>query len=1122
MARQIDSGSRKNQDTENIQDSETSCCSTFDSTRSSQGASSACYQSFRTGSAGDGNAERARTARKSQRSAPSSLPFGRAFSLLCLASVFAGQSVLSPVRQAAALALPASRQPGKDTAKANISASAARKIFRASDKFRQHYVGVGPLPNEVDGATASLSAAPEASNAVVEVVTVDAHNIAHQSAASLAQAASLAANTTGRWGQTASYLSGGRTVLFVGGQVSNGSHVSLTNDVFALNVSSIETNSTSGPTEPWKQLPSNGLAPHAFASHIMLGKDENERLWIVGGNTDNCSDVSAWTWSPNGSNDLNSSWTAVNSGEDGRRSGAVAIEVPSQAASVNASSYLLLGGRDALADCRHSAIKQQKRDTAASLSADLWTFATGSSSGEGSARDSAVPSVVGIALDTRNGDFSLQDYSTVTLPGESSVAGDTTSTMFLGGLTASSQYASLDTLWVFYPWVGTWSQVPTQGQAPTGRRGHTATLLKNKTVVIMGGLLEDGSLSNEVYTLDLTQYPAQWAKAPLASDGVIGSPAKAYHSTVLVDDVLIMAFGAGEASETLSGSSSAPPSLYYLDTAAPGGWRWSDSIQGVLSGRGVTTAASSPQQQTAVSHDSPAASSESSSAENSEEGDGHTQSQSNTANGNDVGGQKTPQDGESDPSSPLQISSSTADSPDDSNTGGSEHHADTHADGSQLAGSIQSPSGTNTNSDSGHKSDGNSSSSGSHTGAIAGSLVGAAALAAVCGGLYAYKKRKEGHEEGARQSDMMARNVGGSRPSLPPVSALWFNNVKRRGDSDFEGSLTQSSDLIGNARRMPGRKSLGPRETGWTPSFMQGMNDVAPPQSLTSAARPETLYEDPYLALDHTPVLDHVQSHLGPPTSGYPRFAKSSDSLGNDFSDGEASHFSYPYLSGMHRPSVGEDGTYATPASFEPHGTPLSSSFVPSGRFGTPQMATFATPVEMADQRRSSVPIATAISARGDGNRLASAGYLTNQALSNTWQPELAERRNAVLAQELVSPFDDIHAGVSCEDLESEELCTDAAVHGSSHDAGLSENHLSTSTSCSADLSSLLGQRPQGRAQHESRRVFSDGAATIRSTAREGNVTPVEAYAPRLQTSRRAKRSQLRVMNPSSGVESDA
>lgn len=1093
-----------------------------------------------------------RRATRSRTAASSILSISRAFSLL-IASSLAGESFVSPFRKATAVAVPSNRQFSQNPSKIHFTADPPRSSSpQKSSQFGQQYVGVEELPGEGNGWSYSIvervPAQSLTNTTVVEVVAVESGKIAKSNSKTSHQCKAAAKMVSmGRSGQSATYLANGQTVIFVGGQVSNGSQVALTNDIFALNVSSIVSNSTAGPLQPWQQLRARNLPAHAFASRIVLSSNGADEVWLIGGDTDNCSDAAAWTWSASGNEGLNSSWTPVTVSSHGRRSRATPVEVPSANASSSRSSYLLLGGMDASTDCSIGFRLSRREEDSIGTTADLWALPLAYVSTSEAARNASMPTVQTMAMDMSQGEFSVLDYSTVTLPSTYPSAAEKGTTIFFGGLTASSRFASFAAPWTYNPWTSNWMQVPTNGDVPAGRRGHSSTMLQNGSIAIIGGMLEDGSISNDVFTLDLSQYPALWVKVPIASDSQVQSPAKAYHSTVLVEDVLIMAFGASEEQQQASSSSSFS-SVSYLDTASSNGWRWSDSIQALLSGRGVTATASNSQQQSSAVSKTASSSfgingAVESTAVNAQQvvgGSGKNESSTVSASGTShesatgMGVPSTTSDGSHDRSSVSDTGFDGGDETSATSLGTPRSSAE--GSNNTIGESSMSDQASVSHADlstpiTDQTADGGSSGS-SKTGAIVGSLIGAAALATVCFGVYAYKNRKEAQEHGALESDMVANNNSASVPPLPPVSALWFNNIKPRSDEKSDASLTQAASLFHVSRKISGRKSRGPHGSGWTPSFMQGAEKSMSSQVKTSATRPAILCDDPLLTLEYSPVLANIQSHLGPKTTGgYPRFGASSDSLANEISDGEASHFSYPYLAGMHRPSL-DDMAYASSSTFNHRGTPASSTFLPTSAFCTPNLVHGSkSPAiggsEMGRQQRSNALVAAFMNGRSKFQQAVSTRLIVNQGMSAARSSGEVERRNAVAEQQNACPFDDIYATVPIEDDDLGELGTNFAVLGSEPDSHVERSNMTTSSaSCSTDLNSGLAQAPTTGHHFQSQRVFSDGAATVRSFDHEAAIhwpsTPAARRKSRVQSSRKAKRSQLRVMNPSSGAESDA
>ncbi|CAO1635509.1 unnamed protein product [Jaminaea pallidilutea] len=945
---------------------------------------------------------------------------------------------------------------------------------------------------------------------------------------------SIAAPSSGRWGQTATYLPGAQVIMYIGGQVFNNSKPTLTNDVFALNVSALvnDDNSTAAATaSPWMKLSSSGLPPHAYAAHATLSSDKSEQLWLFGGNTDNCSASSAWTWTAeSGDHGLNGTWSSVNvtDGATSRRARAQAIRAPAgllsgsnkSASAANETAFMLIGGRDASADCD---VTTQKKRAIESLTADFWTVSANSVNRSSNATATSSASLKTLPLDIGNGNFSLVDYSTVMVPSANATSAKQGKTVYLGGLTSKSDYAPWNHFWSLDPWQSKWDKWTAQGDVPSGRRGHTSTLLSDGRIVVIGGLLEGGHFTNEVFVLDGRQSPANWTKATYAKNSTMEAPVKAYHSTVLVNDVLIVAFGAEHNPSSSSkarraearSQSQSESSIFYLDTASAGGWRWSDSIEDVLANRpntALSRAGSKATSQQPVSADSsssstsstaspridpntastvapatpaasissaataaaktatvtdsaapedttataaaPASSAAASSSSIPVDSDESSASQtsdstaaaetSTTGSSDDsseVGASPTTPSAATQPAATTNVGSTTSSS-NNNNAGDGSSNSSNGSDNSNTDGNTGANSSSGGSGDGGDKS--GSADTATKTGAIAGSLLGAAALVGAVGGLYAYKKRREAHQYGNQRADSVlhkmrihrnAKAAATGRSPLPPVSALWFNNVRRRED---DREALRDGEVTANAEFMVQRN----KNNQHPPSFIMDANKftLSDPPMNSAALRSSDMYRGetsrgglsneggPHYSWQNgeepiSPTRSDDGSYLGvaPPTGAYARNGAaqmSSDSLnGGASTDGEASHRSYPFLSAMHydkgSPVVGTPstlgGSNGTPRMMPPTPgsvlLPASSGFYTPG-FYVPTVETGAIASSPTIATRSSLRRISENEAEGRPRRpRLTAG--SSPLLNEVSHPTTPGWQNVDLGANIASPFAD-------------------------------------------------------------------------------------------------------------------
>ncbi len=283
-----------------------------------------------------------------------------------------------------------------------------------------------------------------------------------------------------RWGQTATFLPAHNVVLVVGGQT--GLSGAITNDVWALDVSGLSSNTSSSnaTSQSWRRLSSEGLPAHAYAaaSSVIDPADSSEKLWIVGGVTQNCvQDAPAYVWSAPVGNITAGNWTAVypdNGVSPSRRRGAKAVAL----ATTNSTSIMVSGGTYDVSTCASS--------NGTYMGVDMWSqsssFSTSSSPLISSssatahvvidiAAGTSYSSVQSLALDPRMRDFSLTDYTTVVLPANGTCG---EKVLFLGGKDQNNNLAPLDKFWALDVATGDWEHWNATGLIPSGRMGHTA------------------------------------------------------------------------------------------------------------------------------------------------------------------------------------------------------------------------------------------------------------------------------------------------------------------------------------------------------------------------------------------------------------------------------------------------------------------------------------------------------------------------------------------------------------------------------------------------------------------------------------------------------------------------
>nr|QBH67476.1 hypothetical protein UE_1410 [Ustilago esculenta] len=506
-----------------------------------------------------------------------------------------------------------------------------------------------------------------------------------------------------RWGQTATYLPGQNVVLVMGGQTSIAGEVTI--DVYALDVSYFSDSSLnlSARAQSWRRLSSDGLLAHTFAaaSTTVDPVDGTEKLWIVGGTTQNCAqDAPAYVWSAPVGNTTAGKWSAVyleNGVSPSRRRGATAVTI----ASTNATSVMISGGKFDTSTCASACSSYVEVDlwcqSSSSSSSSLYAISSKSTETTHVGNDMmgmAYALVQSLALDPRIREFSLSDYTTVFLPANGTCG---EKILFLGGKDQNGKMVPLNHFWSLDMATGDWEHWNAAGLIPAGCMGHTAVVTPKGKVFIHGGYLQDPSKFNvdndpisEVFILDPRHLPARWDAAGWKSGSSKPPP--------LVDGP-----AASYSGQSFLAAGSTTP-MHYLDTATlmdAGGLTWSTSAAGVAQARKVvanTASAAAPIQATPV-----------------------------TAPSTLTSVRQTPE------ASPIQESPATSPLVEPN------PQAATPA---LTKASVNVENKPNPNIDvSGNTAAAPTGSS--HTSAITGSFLGVATIAAAVSGIYAYRKRKK-------------------------------------------------------------------------------------------------------------------------------------------------------------------------------------------------------------------------------------------------------------------------------------------------------------------------------------------------------------------------------------------
>lgn len=653
-----------------------------------------------------------------------------------------------------------------------------------------------------------------------------------------------------RWGATATYLQGTKAVLFTGGQTDD--QGTITNETLLLDMrglSNLQLSRVSSRQVPWLHVtaaPHSAAAPStAYAAGVtsasVCGATDGhivDTTFLFGGKTDHCDDQPiAWTYAVqrHGTN-VTGQWISqhLNHTAPVRRAHAQGVLSVGSLAGENDVGVLVLGGQDRDEVC---APKHHGNDLAASMDMfsigpvlDAQCFTPN--------RTMTTPARTYSYKDDLAG-VPVTEYAGVQMPliPNAQTHHDETPFLLLGGRDKNNQLVDFQRPWAIDTTSGKWSQWVTRGAAPSPRVGHSAVVGVNGNVYVYGGYKQTtGATSvskeptDEMYMLDASTTPAVWSRIHYRAPPQNGPApsARAYHSAVMVDDVMIVAFGqqhkrTAYGLERRGGTNvnASEPLVLYLDTREGiMQYRWTDRLSSIVSGRlaqritrGSTSVQSAQFNPTSTAPVAPTPTAalnyvskvptppESSASVSSASRASRSSSLASVASASSASrasaksasrASRVSASSASAESARLQSAVAAAES---RNAGVQENnHSQVYTNVMGQSSSAQ-PTSSATSSDGAAATattaptDKSSDGSTTHSGAIAGGVIGAAALCvgAVVGGLYAYKKRRESQQI----AELRANGViyGGRKDDLesaPPVSSLWLRRpLKEVVDNNF-------------------------------------------------------------------------------------------------------------------------------------------------------------------------------------------------------------------------------------------------------------------------------------------------------------------------------------------------
>ncbi|WFD23511.1 hypothetical protein MEQU1_002202 [Malassezia equina] len=420
-----------------------------------------------------------------------------------------------------------------------------------------------------------------------------------------------------RWGATAQYLQGSQTVVFMGGQLDDQGRMS--NETLALDMSgltNLQSTRASVKRVPWLHLehgnhtakaPKTAYASSYVSTSICGATDGHavDTMWLVGGKTEQCEGEKheLYTYSLEKKNHtLVGTWKPVptNGSHPTRRSHASAVLTRSLLPHQDDVALMVWGGKDVDAACKSN---HKKAPYATSM--DLLFI--GNPLDEQCSAPKHYHNASQVQTFTMGPELRgvpVADYAAVQMPliHNPHTHRDETPLLFLGGRDENRTLVDFAHPWAMDLSSGHWTQWATTGDIPSPRVGHSATHTNDGRVLVYGGYKMYHGHKNvskvptdEMYMLDASHTPARWTRIHYRSPPEDGPrPSKrAYHSAVMVDDVLVVAFGQQHESTAYglvkrggTNENASDPLVMYMDTRENiMGFRWTDKLSAIVSAR---------------------------------------------------------------------------------------------------------------------------------------------------------------------------------------------------------------------------------------------------------------------------------------------------------------------------------------------------------------------------------------------------------------------------------------------------------------------------------------------------------------------------------------------------------
>lgn len=421
-----------------------------------------------------------------------------------------------------------------------------------------------------------------------------------------------------RWGTTASYMPNMEAIVFSGGQVDDSG--SMTNETLVLDMSglkNLQKTRASSKHTPWllvREAHGSERVPGlAYASSTIstsnCASGPQDTFWLVGGKTEHCKtdDAVLYTLSlERRAGQLVGAWRSIQTKgpKPPRRAHARAIFPPNGFAGNGNASMVVIGGEDSDEKCHPSTmVKYQRQSTM-----EVWQlpkpYGTECIIGSDNKKNATSAKAEVNELRFKQSMLSLpvKDYTAVPMPIIPSHDKVIQPLLFLGGRDYQDKLVNFARPWAMDMGTGNWQLWETTGDVPSPRVGHSAVHTTDGRVYVFGGYKKTHGDSvsrnptDELYELDASRTPARWTRIHYPSQPAehhMPSPARAYHTALMVDDVLVIGFGQQHKStayglQKRGGTSvnSTVPLVMYMDTRENVmQYRWTDRLSAVVSAR---------------------------------------------------------------------------------------------------------------------------------------------------------------------------------------------------------------------------------------------------------------------------------------------------------------------------------------------------------------------------------------------------------------------------------------------------------------------------------------------------------------------------------------------------------